>query len=352
MYESVTAEELLGNMLEPLKGKFDTQEGSVAYTILSPVAFELANYFEGLVGMEDMAFVNENSGEYIDRRAAEFGIRRKGGTKAKAILTFTGASGSEIPSGAEIEDDFGHTFIVEKGGTIGEDGTGSAVAYAEEPGAGYNAPANTIQYFVNYLDGVDSVTNEEAAEGGADQESDEALLSRLNDFRQRPATSGNAASYRQWALQVDGVGAAKILPLEKGAGTVGVLLAGYDKQPVNDKIVEAAKAHIESLRPIGATVEVRSGEAATVNVSATVTTDGGKMLTDIQGDFAVVLGRYLAELAFMGEALKMNRIGAMLLDIDGVLDYTGLQLNGGGGNLELGAGRLPVVGEVSLYGAT
>ncbi len=148
------------------------------------------------------------------------------------------------------------------------------------------------------LPGLSSWTNGPAP-AGTDPESDEALYGRIHAHLSRPATSGNAYHYEQWALEVAGVGAARVFPLWNGAGTVKVVLvdggmepasrvfplwngAGTVKvvlvdggmEPASAEIVAAVQAHIEANRPIGATVTVAAAAPLSINVTAAVTLDG------------------------------------------------------------------------------
>lgn len=266
-YKDVTRETVLEAMLEPLKGTFDVQEGSVAYTIMAAAAYELSGYFEQLVGLEDMAFISENSGEYIEKRAAEYGLTRKQGTRAEVTLTFFGVKGAVVPEATAVEDSQGQAFITEAQLILDESGTGQILAYAAEGGAAGNVGPGEICFLSSDVDGVGAVTNQEAASGGTDGETDQALLNRLNLFRRRPISAGNKAHYEQWALEVDDVGAAQVVPLENGPGTVGLYLAGYDGGPVSQEVLGRAAAHLEEVRPIGATVFVKSVEPILIAIA-------------------------------------------------------------------------------------
>ena len=123
------------------------------------------------------------------------------------------------------------------------------------------------------LPGLASWTNGPAA-GGTDPESDGALYERIHAYLSRPATSGNAYHYEQWALEVAGVGAARVFPLWNGAGTVKVVLVDGGMEPASAEIVAAVQAHIEAERPIGATVTVAAAAPLSINVTAAVTLDG------------------------------------------------------------------------------
>ena len=85
-----------------------------------------------------------------------------------------------------------------------------------------------------------------------------------------------------------------------------------------------------------------------IEVSASVTLDGTTTAPAVESAFAERLGEYIRELAFRGYTLLYNRVAFFLLDIDGVVDYTSLSVNGGTGNVSIGAEQVPVLGEVSV----
>lgn len=294
------------------------------------------------------------SGEYIDRRAGEYGIVRKEGVKARAILQFTGEDGTSVPTGSVFTTNTGLEFVTLEDARIA-DGTAQASSEAAEPGAQYNVEDGSITEQYQVIEGLTSVTNE-AATGGIDQETDEALMERLNLLRRRPATSGNAYHYIMWALEVDGVGGAKVTPLENGPGTVGILIAGPDKEPVSSEIVESTLAHIEQERPIGALVTVESAQPIAVNISASVKLNGLVELSTVKEILIQKMQPFLSNLTkiyFEDPELKVyevpiNAVGAILIGIEGVLDYNTLKINGETTNLIIEKKQVPVLGTVNL----
>jgi len=343
MYEDLTPEAIKTDILSRIT-YLDTREGSFANDMVSAVAHEIWKVYQSLNAIIPIAFVDETSGEYIDRRAAEYGITRKPGTKARARMTFTGKDGTVIPKGKVFQTADGLQFEVEKDVTIAG-GTAEGTVVAAEIGSKYNVDAGEITLQLYALNGLESFANEAAA-GGTDPETDAALLARLNEFRRNTATSGNAAHYRQWALSVDGVGAAKVYPLWAGPGTVKVVIVGPNMEPVDEPIVQACAAHIEENRPIGADVTVVSATAKTINVSAKAILDGSVTLSDVQGAFEKALTEYLHSIAFDENTIIYNRVAYMLLGIKGVQDFSVLTVNGGTANISLGADEVPVLGSV------
>ena len=314
--------------------------------MISAVAYEMWKYYQGLDAVIPIAYVDKTSGEYIDKRCSEYGITRKAGAKAAANLTFTGTDGTVIPKGKVFLTSDSLQFETDEAVTIAS-GTASVTATAAEIGEDYNVDAGTITLQLVSISGLTSVTNDKAT-GGADAETDAALVTRLYDSLQNPSTSGNAAHYKQWALAVDGVGAAKVLPLWNGAGTVKVLIVGNDNEPVDSTIVANCFANIEENRPIGATVTVASAEGLAINISATITIDSTTTKDAVQTAFKTALQEYLSIIAFTKYTLVYNRISYMLLDIDGVVDYSSLSINGGTTNITIGSSQVPTVGTVVI----
>ncbi|SEU20227.1 Baseplate J-like protein, partial [Enterocloster clostridioformis] len=56
-------------------------------------------------------------------------------------------------------------------------------------------------------------------EDGSDEESTKALLERYLTKVQKPSTSGNRYDYYNWAMECEGIGAAKVFPLANGCRT-------------------------------------------------------------------------------------------------------------------------------------
>ena len=98
MYEDVTPESIEAEILAGIT-KFDTREGSFARTLISPAAYEIWKGYTALEGVPDMIFVTEQSGQYIDKKAADFGLVRKPGAKASGSITLNGRSGTVVPAG-------------------------------------------------------------------------------------------------------------------------------------------------------------------------------------------------------------------------------------------------------------
>lgn len=337
MYEDLTIGDILESMLSRLNTGLQTREGSYTRSLLSAVAVELWKGYQTDDSILSSFFLADAYGEIIDRRAAEYGLTRKPGTKSTVELTITGASA--LPEGTIVQTEDGLQYTVLSDGVT---------AQAVKPGEKYNVDAGKINTLAVSVSGVTAITNAEAAEGGTDPETDEELTQRVLDLLQNPATSGNANHYRQWAMSVNGVGGAKIYPIWNGNGTVKVLVAGADMKPAPDATVNAVKTCIEANRPIGATVTVESAAAADISVTATASKDGSRTEAQMEADFEAAVTAYFRRIAFTDSAVSLSKIGYLLLDIAGVSDYTELKLNGSAQSITIEDGSIPVLAEVTI----
>ena len=211
MFESITPESIKAAILAEAGDSLETREGSFLDSMAGPAAVEIWKVYQAMNAVISIAFPDESAGGYLDLEGAKYGITRKPGTRARCTMTLTGTAGSTIPAGTVFLTLEGLEFdLLEDVLLTGGSDTGTAEA--TEIGSAYNVEAGAITRMVTTMTALSAWTNASAT-GGTDQESDAALYERIRDFRSRQATSGNAYHYEQWAMEVAGVGGAKIFPL-------------------------------------------------------------------------------------------------------------------------------------------
>lgn len=358
-----TYDVILARMLTQVPDDIDKSEGSYIYDALAAAAAELAQMKIDMGNFLARGFASTTFGEYLDLRCEEHGLTRRAAVKAAGQVTFTGASGTVIPSGTMVATPADPMlqvaaieFVTTEEVTIPAGGSIEADIQASVAGEDGNVLAETITVLGTYIAGVTAVSNAAATTGGEDTETDEALLSRYLIKVQSPGTSGNKADYRNWALEVAGVGDAKVIPLWDGEGTVKVVLIDEDKLPADSGVVTAVQNYIDpssgqggGKAPIGATVTVAAATAVNINVTATMTLTGSRTLAQVKTAFEAALNTYLQGLAFADDPkVRYVKIGALLLDTTGVSDYSNLQVNGGTANIEISSVQVAVKGTVTL----
>ena len=346
LFENETPEEILSRILGRMDTELQTREGSYAYDQAAPIAFELWALHMTLDELIDAFYVGPESGKYLDDHARLWAMARRVGTPAEAELTLTGRDGVTVPADTAFFTASGLEFrlladaVIRNGAALGR-------IRSAQAGSRYNVPAGSVTQILRTIPGLEKFESG-PAEGGTDPESDASLFERIDEHRKRPPTSGNPAHYREWALSVDGVGAVRVTELWKGPGTVKVLIAGYDRRPVDGAVVEACAEYIESRRPVGADVTVVSAQAVPVQISINVVLLPGASPDGVREAFVSKLDTYLSAIAFEESVVYTRRVGALLLAVDGVVDYSMVTLNGVHGNLVLDGDSVPVPGEVVL----
>lgn len=343
MYEAMTYEYILNRMLSRVSDTVDKREGGVICAALAPAAVELAQMYVEMEVNLRLGFATTSSGEYLALRAEEMGIKRAPATRARRRGLFY-ASGSipmDVPVGSRYSIE-AVNYVV-----LGRIDKGQFVLECEKAGEIGNMPVGDMLP-IDHVAGLARAQLAEILTAGNEEESDEKLLDEYQLRVRQPATSGNIHQYKQWALEVAGVGAARIFPLWDGPGTVKVVIVDTDRQPAGAAIVAETAAHIETVRPVGAAVTVVSGTGKAMNVSAVLTLAAGYTLQEAVEGFTQLLADYLKSIAFEVNYVSYARIGTLLLSVPGVLDYAGMHLNGGTGNVELLDEEIPVLGPVEL----
>lgn len=352
-FDSLTPEgiqDMLRAFIEDELG-LSTAEGSLLQIILAPGAYVFWEGLQALRAQVPISFVDETSGRFIDKNAAGYGITRKPGTVASVLLTFTGSAGTTIPAGTLCVTQDGLGFATDEALTLDEDGRGTVTATADAVGTAYNVPVGAIISMQQAVSGVTALTNEDAAAGGTDPETDAALFARLDAYKKTPPTSGNDRHYHQWALAVNGVGAASVIRCWDGPGTVKVIIADMALRPVEEELRAEVAAYIETQRPVTAEVTVESAAGVPVEVSVTVTTDGTVSKLNTEKELTERLAEYLGEIAFTeGAEVVYNRVLAIVIGLPGVTDCADLLVGGGTDNVPLDANEIPMLGTVTVNG--
>lgn len=359
-----TESTILQRMLARVDDGIDKNEGSYIYDALAAATADIAQMKIDMGQYLSRGFASTTFGQYLDLRCQEHGLTRKDAVSATGQVKISGTAGIPIPVGTMVAtpadsatDTVAIQFSTLADLTLGVDGSGAVDIKAVMAGESGNVAAGAISVVVKSMNGVTSVTNPVPTSGGADTENDISLLSRFLAKVQNPGTSGNKADYLNWALEVPGVGGAQVIPLWNGPGTVKVVLVDSDKLPASQAIVDAVQAYIAPTdegtgeAPIGATVTVVAATAVNIDVTATVVITGAKTIDDIKAAFKSSLADYLQGLAFAQDpTVRYVRVGSLLLDVDGIQDYSNLTLNGGSGNISINQDQVAVKGTVTLNG--
>ena len=211
---------------------------------------------------------------------------------------------------------------------------------------------------MDYLEGLASAEIVSLLSAGRDAESDEALRQRLVSRVKAPAFGGNIADYRQRSKEVEGVGAVKVTPAANGGGTVKLTILGENFQPAAAAVVSRLQAVADpeegiGFAPIGHQVTVEAAGSKTINLTASVTVQSGADKEALKASLKALVEGYFLELRQKWEdsgktVVRLSQVTMRLLEGEGVLDVSGVTLNGAAVNVETGELEVPVLGQVSL----
>ena len=341
-----TYEDIKQRMLDNINSDIDKREGSFTQNMISPISEELAKIYLEQRDLVNMAFVRNGFFNYLDDKCWEYGIERKIGTSAVGEVTFEGEDGTVISNGTVIYNNDLY-YVVLNDADI-SNGKADLVVEAYEMGKKYNVLKNTEFTLKENIQGVTKVYAKEDFKGGTDTETDEELRDRYFNTIKKSYTSGNVAHYETWTLEVNGVGFCKVYPLKNGNGTVEIVITNSDMLGASSELIESVKANIEEKRPIGANVSVVSATEKAINITANITLSVGYELMEVKQLFKEKLKEYLKEISFKSSYVSTAKLGNLLLDIDGVYDYTDFKVNNAINNVPLEDTEVPKVGTISL----
>lgn len=349
------AETLYKEMLASLPNDLDKTEGGFAHDFTYPTALRVAKFAEqDLLNVVACIFPMFAFGEFLDYHGQNGrDMTRKPATKAYGHVQVTAKAGTVIPVGtvfttiADANNQY-IEFVSVEPGTVESDAQAIEIAVeAVKDGIEGNVSANTVTMLATSISGVKSITNENPITGGTDIEDDESFRERILEVDRTRSVSfvGSIADYERWALEVPGVGTAKIVPAQDDSGLVTIILTDANGEPANEHLREAVYNHIQSpndekarLSNVNALLSVVAPETVTISITATIELLENSTLEAVKTAFVTALKQYLLDCD--GE-VKLSRVGQILSSTAGVNDYSNLLLNGGTSNVQVAVNQLP-----------
>lgn len=330
------------SILERMKGRLTTEadkmEGTWTADNLQAVANELERiYSEDIESILPQAFVQTATGSNLDSACSDYGIARRGATAAEALVEIKGEPGSYYWLRLQAGD---IVFLVPETFTIADTEAVIVRAVCEQPGDIGNVAAGSINKA--FHNRITKVSNPHPASGGFDVESDEALRERTLEHIRTPANSGNIAHYIQWAKEISGVSKVKVYDLARGPGTVDVVVIADENEIAPQSLLEAVENNIEKQRPIGADVNVLSGQAVDLQVVANVIVKKGYTEESVKNSFYPLLKTHCEQNAFQTQIVSYLGMVNLLFDCPGVVDVIEFLLNGGDKSIKLTERQFPI----------
>lgn len=342
---NITAEEIAYNGLNTLDDKYQKSIGFFAWDFFVAIGRIIYDLWQRVIYIAK-CLTDLNNMDYNDLVNFVYqtrGIVAKVSSASSGELTIKTGAGT-INSGAIFETADGTQFQAKETKTVAEGDTIHIQCLTT--GIVGNVPANSITVIPTTITGIVAVTNDEAFTNGYENESKEDLLNRYYDDLQNPVASGNEYHYKKWAKEITGVGDAKIKSLWNGDNTVKVVIINSNKTVPSSDLVQAVQNYIDPLdqwgcgkgqAPIGAYCTVVGATAKELNISVSVSLKSGVDLETVKQNIDNSINEYLQTVAFSNEIsyISYAKIGAIIMDTDGVNDYSGMTINGSNDNVVL-----------------
>ena len=341
MFENMTYDKILSEMLNSVTSDVDKREGSILYDALAPCAYKLAEIYSNLSNYTDLFYLDTTVNDYLDKKAADYGKTRKGPTYAVRKVETTAAV--DLGTRWGLEDT---TYkIIE---FLSKNVYSAICEQAGEIGNQYRGMLENI----SNLSGVTAVLSD-ITTSGTETESDEDFRSRLKSYIVNPSQNGNAAQYLEWASDYDGIGAAKVFPLWNGGNTVKIAIANRDRLPAELSLVASFQEYLDpkseglgnGVAPIGSKVTVTGGTQKDVSIAANVILNEGYY--EASGALDAIT-KYLASVTFSKNAVSYMRVGSVILDCESIAELNNLAINFGTVDIALSQDEIPVLTALNL----
>lgn len=271
MFEKPTLATLVQRAKADMMARVPGSNALLRHTVLSALAYVQAGLAYGAYSYLDyiskQILPDTADDEHLERHASLWGITRNAAVPAEGKVVFTGTDGVEIGPGQVLQRVDGAQYVTSATGRI-SGGTLSLDVVAVEAGNAGDCAEGTELTQVTPLSGTETTVVVDAGglTGGTDQETIEALRTRVLERMKTPPRGGSATDYVTWAKEVPGVTRAWCYPLELGAGTVVVRCACDNDGVIPDsQTLQAVKDHIEEVRPVTAKVTVLAPTSKPVN---------------------------------------------------------------------------------------
>jgi len=371
-------------MLQAAPKGIDLRQGSIFYDAVASAALKISHFYADITTLFDLVFITTSSGEYLDRRGQEFNVWRNPATRARYEYFYTGL---RTPQPGERFFQDGLFFTLRANSNIWPE----PFLEADAPGTtSNNVEADSKATPMKNMPQPSTSTFGRLIEPGADEEHDENYRRRIMEKIAGPAENGNRQHYKTWAESIAGVGRARIIPLFAGPNTVMGVIIDTEGMPASQTVIERVQEFIDpitnglmvtfapsgevveapAVTPEGDTVVVGGGlgdgqanigahfaAVAPSIITIDIEFDGeltqGANSDSIITDVKIAIDSYLRDINLNNPertpmVVRVSVISSILHSHDGLIDYSNLTLNGGGGNISLTDRQIAILGLVEI----
>lgn len=357
-----SVEEIHSRMMQVLPDNWDKSEGSVPYDLTRPTAIEHSRLCEfTMIEAIKMIWPMFATGIYLDYHGKTRGLTRKSAIKSVGKLLVNGNKGGIINAGDQfstqvINDQPAVTFSSLSTYEIPESGQVEIEIECTEGGVIGNVPANTIILKVTENGDILSVTNEAPMTGGIEEEDDDSFRDRIVEYDQNMDVSyvGSVSDYKRWANEVEGVGAAEVIPAQDDSGLVTIVIMDREGNPGSEELCTKVYNYImrpdsptERLTPPNAKLSVIPPDTVTITIAATIELEEGFTISDVKTELLASVRNYFVSAINDGE-IRFTKICHLIGTTSGVYDYSSVKVNGNTSNIHIESGTMPLISYDSI----
>lgn len=365
-------------MLDRVTDSIDKRDLSIVRVSIGPCAWYIEGIYMDLSSIQTNSFATTAVGEWLDLKVAERGLSRNQATAAVRQGVFNVA----VPLNARfrtVDGDNSIIFFVSGASTIGDDGLYYAQVTAETAGTTGNSYTGTV-IPITAISGLTLARITTIILAGTDEEDDESLRNRYILSLSEQSFAGNIAAYRNSILEESTVGAVQVYPasLYKGGGSVLCSILDANFNLATPALIEAIQYKIcppeadddtpsangYGLAPIGAVVDIVTGEELVINISANIQIAAGFNLAGVQPEIEAALENYLLTIrrawgtpvsntsVEYAVIVYLSRVNVTILGVEGIINVSNTTINNGtediAGEETSTIQQVPVLGTVTL----
>lgn len=351
MFEEMTFEKIMADMMENMPDGIDTSEGSLLYNACAKQAVRLEEAYLVLAGIEKNMYADTADLDHLIRA----GVDRACYINQATYAEFEAQFNCPVPNGARFNhDEYNYTVFRVKDETqnIYEIG-------CDSPGAAPNHILGELEP-IEFIEGFEWGKILQCIKTGEDMEDTEVFRARLLSTYNYRGFAGNREYYLARVKELSGVYGCKLERVQAPSDKIKITIIGEDYrtppedivtevQSVVDPIVNSGEG--EGLAPIGHRVTILAVGETKVNIETIVTYDSEHSYEDLQSYITNAIDEYLLELRRTWETsdiiiVRVLQIEAAIVNIPGIVDVSGTKINGAEANLHITDGTVPVKGDI------
>ena len=350
MYEEMTFETIMDQMMDDMPDGLDTSEGSLIYHACAKCAARLEEAYIELSQVADNQYPDTADLDHLVKFGQEKGIYIEEATPAE----FEGKFNIAVEIGTEFSGDDYDYIITE----LIDETTHTYRLECEETGSDPNA-------WLGELIAIDDVEGLETAEltkllvEGKDEEDEESYRMRLLDSFEIKPFAGNRSYYIQEVGEIDDVGGVKVYRRTGSNISIVIISAAYEKP--SEKLITDVQTKVDPVQnsgegigiaPIGHSVIVSGVEEVEINVTANPKYDTGYTYEGLKTQIEEAIENYLLSLRkewISSESITVRKAGIenAIYDVPGIIDVSGISINDQEGNVVLEENIIPKKGVIT-----